>query len=231
MTTARLRLVEWAERGMPVLTRAIATPAVRGARTRATDQGQEYSSDAAASSLVVYFTGLPETARWLAGSLAVRLATEVLVADTRAGRGADPAPLLAAAIADRGLDASRVAVVGEGDASTAAVTACAGIRVARLALLYPAIAEVEAPESMPTTLIQAARYGPDRAAVLALDALLRRSGVAVRETEYESVPDGWARHPKLVPGSSRALGDLVAFLERGFGVPSTFEVIPGWDLH
>jgi hypothetical protein len=227
MTGTRLRLAEWAEKGMPGLTRALATPAVRGVVSTASPRGDEYRAPGDATSLVVYFTGSPATARWLAGSLAVQLGCVVVVP----ARGADRASVLRDVADTHGVDPARVAVVAEGDAASAAIEACAGLRVSRLALLYPTGVDVDGPPSAPTTLLQAARHGPHRESVVALDRMLRQAGVAVRETEYEAVPDGWARHPKLVSGAQRALGDLVAFLERGFGTQSTFEVIPGWDLH
>ena len=228
MTSTRLRLVEWAERGAPSLTRAFTTPAVRGAQATSSPDGVLHlPRDGTPGVLVVLFPDILATSRWLAGSLASRLRATVLVADPEH----DPASILARALTTLESVPSTTAVVGEGGGADAAVRASTAVRVARLALLYPPPLVVDDPAALPTTLLQAAREGENRSATVALDAILRRAGVAVRETEYERIPDGWARHPRVAPGSARALDDLVAFLERGLGVPSTFGVIPGWDLH
>lgn len=169
----------------------------------------------------MHLTTAPATARWIAGSLARDLGAVVVVPDAPE-HGAE-----ALAALERDLP---LAVVGEGAACDAAAALARG-RARRLALVAPPRLAAAVDGDWPTTLLQAAGDGEHRAAVVELERALRRAGVGVRETEYAGVDDDWARHPRVSRGASRALGDLVAFLDRGVGEAATFDVIPGWDLH
>ncbi|RFA09537.1 hypothetical protein B7R54_10130 [Subtercola boreus] len=85
---------------------------------------------------------------------------------------------------------------------------------------------------LPATLVQ--QYG-DRATSRSdpsqnLVELLRESGVAVRAIAYPPQRLDWTEYPRAVRSSSRALDDLVAFLERGI-VADGFDVVPAWNLH
>ncbi|MBC7725743.1 MAG: hypothetical protein H7146_13520, partial [Burkholderiaceae bacterium] len=164
----------------------------------------------------------------LAGSLATRLGALVWVPHTEAP---DLASAISAVCAENALDPGRTVIVGEGGGCHAAFALCGKVPSARIALLYPPALPGIDPHSFPTTLLQASATSSTRAGVVMLESSLRRAGVAVRETDYQDIADDWARYPRAVRGSKRALGDLVAFLERGVGQSSTFEVIPGWDLH
>lgn len=213
---------------MPTLARALATPAVRGTASVPHELGtlwQRPSSHPRA--LVIYFTEFPETARWLAGSLALKLDTVVLVV----GSLTIAPTSFSGLAASLGLDESLTAVVAEGAGTTAGLAACRAASVARIALLYPTGLNGAEPRGVPTTLLQSAVTSDGREEVVEFEVALRRSGVAVREMDYRTLGDGWARYPKAVAGSKKALEDLVAFLQRGIGTLSTFEVIPGWDLH
>ena len=210
---------------MSFLDRLFGGGRVRGVSPASTDAGRLWRPDGGRiRALVICFTPDPAAFDWLAGSLALRLGAEVLVA----ARLGDPTASLAAARSAS--DALPVAVVGEADAAPAAIEA-ARASGARLALLYPAALDGVEPAGIPTTLIQAAGSGAARPEVVRFDRALRLAGVAVRETEYADVTDGWARRRRRSSGSARALDDLVAFLDRGIGQASTFDVIPGWDLH
>lgn len=212
-----------------------AAPRVRGAEPDAVTGGTLWSSATRSSrALVVYLTAEPASARWLAGSLATRLDALLLVVD-RSDQVDDVVAVVArtreATIGDGTLPPTApVVVVGEGSAAPVALGvahACAS----RLALLYPLSVGSESTARVPTTLIQAAGSGPERSRIVEFDRALRRAGVAVRETEYSDVDDGWAKRPRSSKGAARALTDLVGFLDRGIGQASTFDVIPGWDLH
>lgn len=227
------RLLEFAEARAPVLARAIATPAVPGAIADRLAGGTLWRSEQTPRALVVYLTGSPGLSRWLAGSVAVRLDALVLV-PIAVDASAVEQVVTAARSASRLTDRAPVVVVGEADAATSAIAASTALHASRLALLYPTELSVAAPgpeRSIPTTLIQAAADSADRGTVAAMDAAWRRAGIAVRETEYSGIDDGWARYPRASKGSRRALDDLIGFLDRGIGQASTFDVIPGWDLH
>lgn len=232
------RLLKVAADRAPVLARAITTPAVAGAVVERGAAGTTWRSEQTPRALVVYLTGSPGLSRWLAGSVAVRLDALVLV-PAAVDTAAVEAAVIEAAVTDVRSD-SRLAdhlplvIVGEADAAASAIAAGTALGAARLALLYPTGLPVGSPEPrapMPTTLIQAAADGADRGTIVAIDAAWRRAGIAVRETEYAGVDDGWARYPRASRGSRRALDDLIGFLDRGIGQASTFDVIPGWDLH
>ena len=229
MGTARLRFAQWAERRAPGLWAAVGARPVKGTSVVSTPVGTVWTGTGALF-LVVLLAPDPRTTRWLAGSLVTRLGAVVLVPDPDADvRGIESK--VAELCAVTALDPALTVIVGEGAGARRAAELCGRVPAARIALLYPPGLDDADVTRFPTTLIQASASGPERAAVVALDSALRRAGVAVRETEYLDIPDGWARYPRAAPGSKRALDDLVAFLERGVGSSSTFEVIPGWDLH
>ena len=231
MASQLLRFVRWAEHRAPGLAAAAASPRVRGASAVRSGQGTLWQSDESpARCLVLCLSGHPSGMRWLAGSIAARLPGLVYVAG--AEEDATSAVERATGIArERGLDARLSAVVAEGDRAEEGVLASRILPASRLVLVAPPGMPGLEPAGLPTTLLQASQSAADRAGVVELEAAMRRAGVAVRETEYRDIADEWARYPRAVPGSRRALGDLVAFLERGIGQQSTFEVIPGWDLH
>ncbi|RFA11876.1 hypothetical protein B7R21_11025 [Subtercola boreus] len=122
-----------------------------------------------------------------------------------------------------------------------------GPRIQRQALISPDFALLTGPPAtedalrtslvarlseLPATLVQ--QYG-DRAASRSdpsqnLVELLRESGVAVRSIAYPPQRLDWTEYPRAVRSSSRALDDLVAFLERGI-VTDGFDVVPAWNLH
>ena len=216
---------------MPGLALALGTPRVRGATAASHDGGTIWTPrNTRPRSLVVYFTTRPASARWIAGSLAERVNAAVFVpdsADEPVGASARSRQI----IDSLKLDSALTVVIGEDDGARSAVAACPIVRAVRLALISPPPMADTDLTGIPTTLLQASRSSKNRREVVALDGELRRAGIAVRETEYESIADGWARYPRAVSGSGRALDDLIAFLERGIGTPSTFDVIPGWDLH
>ena len=215
---------------MPRLGVAAATPGVRGASSGRSGAGTVWrSGTGVARSLLVCVSAHPPGMRWLAGSLAVRLPAVVLVSTP--GDPDDLSTHAAALCRAHDIDQALTAVIGDGDAAEAAIAATRVLATARLALISPPALPHIAPAGLPTTLIQASASGPHRVGIVALDDAMRRAGVAVRETEYQGIADGWARYPRAVRGSGRALDDLVAFLERGIGESSTFDVIPGWDLH
>lgn len=229
MGTTKLRFARWAEQRTPRLWAAVGARPVRGVTTAAVPAGTLWTVTESAF-LVVLLTSAPRPARWLASSLAARLGAVVFVPDPTAD-----VPLLAKSIGELcrtfALDPAHTVLVGEGDGAHRAAALCGRVPAARIALLYPpGLPDADA-LAFPTTLIQSAANGQHRSAVVALDTALRRAGVAVRETEYLNIPDGWARYPRATPGSRRALDDLVAFLERVVGTAATFEVIPGWNLH
>lgn len=231
MSLVFLRLARWAENRMPALSRFVATPRVRGTGSSRHLGGTVFTANRTTPrSLVICFAGHPPSGHWLAGSIAVRLDVAVFVPDV----GIDLASAIGQAVEiidDLELDASLTVVVGEGGGAALAMPACRLMPVARMALLYPPPLPTTDVTDIPTTLLSASRTSAHRKDLVALDSALREAGVAVRETEYEKIPDGWARYPRAVRGSRRALDDLVGFLERGIGTPSTFDVIPGWDLH
>ena len=231
MASPLLRFVRWAEGRAPGLAAAVASPRVRGASSARSGQGTLWQSEGSpARCLVLCLSGHPSGLRWLAGSIAARLPGLVYVAgvDEDAASAVERARGIAR---ERGLDAGLSAVVAEGDRAEAGVLASRMLPASRLVLVSPPGMPGLEPAGLPTTLLQASQSAADRAGVVELEAAMRRAGVAVRETEYRDIADGWARYPRAVPGSRRALDDLVAFLERGIGQQSTFEVIPGWDLH
>ncbi|RFA14434.1 hypothetical protein B7R22_09375 [Subtercola boreus] len=122
-----------------------------------------------------------------------------------------------------------------------------GPRIQRQALISPDFALLTGPPAtedalrtslvarlseLPATLVQ--QYG-DRAASRSdpsqnLVELLRESGVAVRSIAYPPQRLDWTEYPRAVRSSSRALDDLVAFLERGIVIDG-FDVVPAWNLH
>ena len=221
-----LRLVRMLERRSPRLVQRIAAPRVVGAAhspasggapeqwTPSADRDHEWFEGQTPWIIVV--TDRPISAQWMSASLAVALHARVTVTrgDTLT---AD----------DRTADA----VVGLNAAAPIALDLCRRLRARRLALVSPLELPTSVPTGLPTTLIQASAFGPERPKVREFERTLRATGTAVRDTDYPATPDEWVRLPRLVRGSTAALGDLVAFLERGIGVQSTFEVIPGWDLH
>lgn len=235
-----LRVVRWAEQNFPALARFLTAPAVAGATSEKSELGTVYLPlDAEPHCLIVYFTAVSASARWLAGSLAVRLNARVLVPTQLPVRETDAATLVARAIAELAptVDRDQTTVVGEEHGSRAAIAAALGnptsgtTGVSRLALLYPPEVPAALPGRLPTTMLQVNHNAANRSELVEFDRILRFNGVAVRETDYRTVGDQWARYPKRITGSKRALDDLVAFLDRGVGTPSTFEIIPGWDLH
>ena len=231
MASQLLSFVRWAERHAPGLAAGAASPRVRGVTAVRSGQGTLWRSDGEpARCLVLRFSEHPSGLRWLAGSVAARLRGLVYAAgpDEDAASATEHARGIAL---DRGLDAGLSAVVAEGGRAEAGALASRMLPASRLVLIAPPGMPGLEPAGLPTTLLQASQSTADRAGVVALEMAMRRAGVAVRETEYRDIGDEWARYPRAVPGSRRALDDLVAFLERGFGQQSTFEVIPGWDLH
>lgn len=226
-----LRFARMLEARSPRLAALVAVPRITGA-TRATGAaGQSevwtpvatHSGDAQVtastdhpSPRILIVADQPVSARWLAASISTALAAEVVTAR--------PHRVTAAELA---VDA----IVGLGSAAGTAVSLCRTSRAGRLALISPLELPTSVPSGLPTTLIQASASGPQRPKVQEFERTLRATGTAVRDTDYPSTADEWVRLPRLVRGSTAALGDLVAFLERGIGVQSTFEVIPGWDLH
>ena len=237
---AALRLVQWSEKRLPALAQFLTAPAVAGVVTEKSEPGTVYLPLATEPHcLIVYFTEFPASARWLAGSLAVRLNARVLVPNQLPQQGPDAAALVTQAITHLApsVDRDQTTVVGEENGSGAALAAALGnpvsgtTPVSRLALIYPPEVPGTLPGRLPTTMLQVRHDAPNRPKLVEFDRVLRYSGVAVRETDYRTVGDQWARYPKRVAGSKRALDDLVGFLDRGVGTPSTFEIIPGWDLH
>ena len=219
-----LRLVRMLERQSPRLAQRIAAPRVVGAaHSPASEAAPEQWTPVADregieghAPWIVVVTDRPISAQWMSASLAIALHARVTV--TRGDTlSAD----------DRTADA----VVGLYAAAPTALDLCRRLRARRLALVSPRELPTSVPTGLPTTLIQAAAFGPERPKVREFERTLRATGTAVRDTDYPATPDEWVRLPRLVRGSTAALGDLVAFLERGIGVQSTFEVIPGWDLH
>ena len=228
-----LRFARMLEHHSTRLAQRIAAPRVVGAAhspasggapeqwTPAADQDRDHDRDRDRDGVeghtpwIVVVTDRPISAQWISASLAVALHAQVTVT-----RG----DMLAA---DRIADA----VVGLHAAAPTALDLCRRLRARRLALVSPRQLPTSVPTGLPTTLIQAAAFGPERPQVREFERTLRATGTAVRDTDYPATPDEWVRLPRLVRGSTAALGDLVAFLERGIGVQSTFEVIPGWDLH
>jgi acetyl esterase/lipase len=193
--------------------------------------------------VIVLFSDDARGLSWLAGSLASRLDAFVVVG---AGRGAT-APAGSAEHAESarsaavreagtlGADVTRVGLLAEGAFAPHAIRAAGepashGGVTRRLALVSPVLDAAPEVGSLPPTLLQFARSG-ESAPVVELERQLRRTGVAVRAIDYTDVTDGWARYPRAARGSARGLDDLVAFFERGLGTQSTFDVIPGWDLH
>ncbi len=228
------RLLELIETPAPALARALGTPPVRGSVGERHGDKMLWRSSTPPRALVVYLTGSPGLSRWLAGSIANRLSALVLVRDPMTHRltTADIENCRFSGGSNLSESAPTV-VVGEADAASAAIELSVAVRAIRLALLYPtAVRDFRAASEslVPTTLVQAAATGDHRADVVALDSAWRRAGIAVRETEYSDVDDGWARYPRVTKGSGRALDDLIGFLDRGMGQASTFDVIPGWDL-
>lgn len=226
-----LRFARMLERRAPRLAQGVAAPRVAGAVhstagggaseywTPADDIRSPTPSDSRSPSILLV-TDKPVSARWLGASLSVGLGAQVIV--VRSGTES-------AASSQEDLDVD--AIVGVGVASSAAITLCRRSRAGRLALVSPVALPASVPSGLPTTLIQSAASGAERRQVNVFERTLRATGTAVRDTDYPSTPDEWVRLPRLIRGSSAALDDLVAFLERGIGVQSTFEVIPGWDLH
>jgi len=213
-----------------------------GAATRSTDElGTLWRPNAEGPlPLVIVFSESPGALTWLASSIAAQLSAVVLVPPV----GADPGSVVTAAGGQAGrwgVDAARIAVLGEQRGTTAALSAVrpgpgsgpdsAPRAVARLALVSPRLPEIDDGVDLPPTLLQFSRSDADLARVVAFEKRLRLQGVAVRATDYTDIADGWTRYPRAIRHSKRALDDLVAFLRRGIGVDSTFDVIPGWDLH
>jgi len=227
----RMPLARWLFAGRPA-----------GAATRATDQlGTLWRPRAEGPlPLVIVFSDSPGAMAWLASSIAAELSAVVLVPST----DADPLSVIAGAQVQAGLwgvDAARIAVIGEQRGTDAALSSAhaepgsapdAGTRaVARLALVSPRLPQTDKGLDLPPTLLQFSRSDADLAHIVAFEKRLRLNGVAVRATDYTDIGDGWTRYPRAIRHSTRALDDLVAFLRRGIGVDSTFDVIPGWDLH
>ena len=222
-----LRFARMLEHHSPRLAQRIAAPRVVGAaHSPASGGAPEQWTPAAArdrdrdgveghTPWIGVVTDRPISAQWISASLAVAFQARVTVT-----RG----DMLAA---DRTADA----IVGLHAAAPTALDLCRRLRARRLALVSPRELPTSVPTGLPTTLIQAAAFGPERPQVTEFERTLRATGTAVRDTDYPATPDEWVRLPRLVRGSTAALGDLVAFLERGIGAQSTFEVIPGWDLH
>lgn len=191
---------------------------------------------------------------WLAGSLARRLPLSVVtvqippsvIDDQEAAHQA-----LLAAVAASGSD--KIALIGVGTGGALAARTAMRVRDAgspallRQALVSPDFQLVVGPRTttdalhtslvarvseLPPTLIQ--QYG-DRAAGRLdpsqnLPELLQESGVAVRAIAYPPSRLDWTEYPRAVRSSTRALDDLVAFLERGI-VADGFDVVPAWNLH
>lgn len=181
--------------------------------------------------LVVVFCPNPAAFGWIASSVSAALPSVVVVAtDFR-----EPLATLDAIASHAdylGADPARLAIIGESDAASSAISSCAGARhVTRLALVSPVVPAAFTTGGIPPCLLQFSAAAPGAPAVRELETSLREDGVAVRSIDYTSLEDGWARYPRAVRGSRRGLDDLLGFLKRGFGVESTFRVIPGWDLH
>jgi hypothetical protein len=208
-----------------------------GAQSTTEDVGTVWQpSSVAGVPLIVVFSTEPKSLAWIASVLASQLPAVVVVA----GSVADPVGTLAAAstLAEQlGADASRVGVVGEGDAAASAVLAAASSTtnpipatsersdraVDRIALISPRKIDDTATVGTPPTLLQFAQPS--------LPQHRFGCGVAVRSIDYTAVGDGWVKYPRAVRGARRGQTDLMAFFRRGLGDESTFDVIPGWDLH
>ena len=191
---------------------------------------------------------------WLASSLAARLPLTVTVAqippsvidDRQAAHDA-----LLAAVAAHPSDRTAVLGVGTGGALAARTAMRARDEgspvLLRQALVSPdfnltvgpaattealRVSLVALVAELPATLIQ--QYGARGASRLDpsqdLPELLREAGVAVRSIEYPPARRDWTEYPRSTRSSSRALDDLVAFLERGI-VANGFDVVPAWNLH
>ena len=223
-----LRFARMLERRSPRLAQRVAAPRVDGARhspgtggtvecwTPIALAGGHTAPDPTTMPLVIVVTDRVVSARWLSASLSVALHARVVVGDAAALTGEQPE-------AD--------AIVGIGRSATAAIELCRKTGSRRLALVSPVALPTPVPSGLPTTLIQSSGIGVERPMVEEFQRTLRATGTAVRDTDYLTTADEWVRLPRLVHGSASALDDLVAFLLRGTGVQSTFEVIPGWDLH
>lgn len=180
---------------------------------------------------LVLFSSSPGSMAWLASSIATALPATVVVAKTPD----DPHSTLRTVQSELEPDASRLGVIGEGTAASAAIVAAsAGQRLALVSPEFPSSRNrsgMPSLDGVPPTLLQFARNGASGGVIRDLETTMRDAGIAVRATDYTGIADGWARFPKAVRRSDRALDDLLAFLRRGFGTESTFQVIPGWDLH
>ncbi|MFC0681882.1 hypothetical protein ACFFGH_28955 [Lysobacter korlensis] len=244
----RLSAALWAEHRLPGLARMLQPSAVlpgelgpHGIVYRGADGGP----------LLVLVGGAAFEPLWLGSALASALGgVAVVVPEQDAGslpagaleetadepevRGAQIRAAIASAPTLRA-DAERVAIVGVGDGCSAALLTVAAPATAsavrRLVLLTPTSAPKAEFGRVPPTFLQSAPQSATLAASRSLEIDLRDAGVAVRPVEYTGLPDAWVRYPRFAPGSKRAVGDIVAFLRRGFGMTGTFSVeIPGWDL-
>ncbi|MCU1406646.1 MAG: esterase [Glaciihabitans sp.] len=225
----------------PLANRLFAGGIATGASSEPTDDGLLWSVSGTGpgeSPFVVVFANEPERLRWLPSSIAVGLGAAVLTVDAGIGLEPDLLRILDNAAA-RGIDTSRLGIIGEGNAAQTAINAATRMNTAtaartgtvRLALVSPGDITSSEPTALPPTLLQFSRASGAIDAITSVERALRANGVAARATDYTDLADGWQRFPKAVRGSRRGLEDLVAFLNRGLGEQSTFHVIPGWDLH
>jgi acetyl esterase/lipase len=218
---------------------------VSGVQSTTADVGTVWQpSSVAGVPVIVVFSTEPKSLAWIASVLAAQLPAVVVVA----GSVTDPVGTLAAAstlAGQLGADASRVGVVGEGVAAASAVLAAASSTtnptpatsersdraVDRIALISPRKIGDTPTKGTPPTLLQFAQDGDAAPESALLERRLREAGVAVRSIDYTAVGDGWVKYPRAIRGARRGQTDLVAFFRRGLGDESTFDVIPGWDLH
>ena len=189
--------------------------------------------------LIVLFSPAPRSMGWLASHLAARLPA-IVYSCAASPEYPDVGGTLRAVrdhTSSGTVDATRLGLVAEDAAAGPVLQFAAGTAEAsRLALVSPLLSGalpdgISGLDGFPATLLQFSRDGERAAASVDLERRLRAAAVAVRATDYSTPADGWARRPRVRKGAGRGLDDLVAFFARGLGSASTFEVIPGWDLH
>jgi acetyl esterase/lipase len=188
--------------------------------------------------LIVVFSPAPAALGWLASNLAARLPAAVYVCASSPGSPPldDTLRSVRDHAATRSVDVALLGLVAEDTAAPRVADGMAVLgTVTRLALVSPVLDSTFVATAdgagFPPTLLQFARDGVLAADCELFAARLKESAVAVRSADYAAPADGWARRSRVRAGSAHALDDLVAFFERGLGTASTFQVIPGWDLH
>lgn len=189
--------------------------------------------------LIVVASPSAEAMGWLASHLASRLPAVVYTCASSPGSPGFGSTLRAVRddASHHKVDVTRLGIVAEDAAADDVLRHCANSPgVTRLALVSPLFSEplpgsIDGLTGFPPTLLQYARGGASAAACAELETRLRGSAVAVRAIDYSAPQDGWTRRSRVRKGSDRGLDDLVGFFARGLGSASTFEVIPGWDLH